>query len=144
MTEEQPLTIDEKEAVFKYLSESPSAPMPEEKHNVHTFLFRVATADDTTKVGFLTKEELGNALHTVRTYKDVGHIANHIVGSPFLAAYFNGKSEIVTSTSLSREGFLPKLAVTQTRNVADITKIKKQNSGWFKKEKKDEDEGMQT
>ena len=38
---------------------------------------------------------------------------------------------VITSTSLSREGFLVKQATTQTRQIADISKKRKVNKGWF-------------
>ena len=140
MTEEES-GINEEE-MYKYLMQSQSAPTAEEKHNVHTFLFRVATADDTTKVGYLKEEELGKPTHPVRSYKEYALIADKIINNPFIASFFAAESENTTATSLSREGFLDKLAITQTRQVADITKTKKENKGWFKSkgDNKEEDD----
>ena len=38
----------------------------EGKHNVHTFLTNVVTAKDTTKLGYLKDEEIGNMTNPVR------------------------------------------------------------------------------
>ena len=115
------------------------ASSPEGKHNVHTFLHNIATAKDTTKIGFLKEEEIGLPKNPVRTYKTLASIAGSIMDNEDLANYFNNKSEILTSTSLSREGFLDKLAVVQRRELADVTsKPRKENKGWFKPKDKQE------
>ena len=141
--EEQPLTTQEKDMLYQYLSQSQSAPLPDEKYNVHVFLHRVATADDTTKVGFLKHEEIGNPQYPTRSLKDFQLIAEDIIGNKYIAEHFKKQSEIVTSTSLSEEGFLVRQATTQTRQVADVTRRKKPNKGWFKKKDKDEEERPQ-
>lgn len=129
---EQDLTETEKEQIREALGYG--AVMPEEKHNVHSFLNKVATADDTTKVGNLSEEELGNPSKTLRTYKEASLIASAIMGNQNIADYFNKKAEIITSTSLSKNAKLINLAVIQKRIVEDETKMeKKTNPGWFKK-----------
>jgi len=140
MTEEKELSVEEKEAVFDYLSKNQSFPTPEEKYNVHLFLHRVATADDTTKVGNLKEEELGTPRHPLRASKEFALISEKIIGNDFFKEYFEKESEILTSTSLSKEGFLIKQATTQTKQVADVTKKRKLNAGWFKKKEENENE----
>ena len=105
----------------------------DQKQNVHTFLHNVATADDTTKLGFLTPEEIGQPKNPVRTFKNMALVSSSIMDNKDLQDYFLAKSEILTSTSLSREGFLTKLAVVTRRELADVTKSKKENKSWFKK-----------
>lgn len=128
------LTPEEKEELQKYLG-SYGAPTPDPKHNVHTFLDMIARAKDTSKLGNLKDEELGIMSHTVRANKVAHLIANEIIGDKELADYYAKKSEITTATSLSRGGFLPKLAVITKKEstVADLTPEKKENKGWFKK-----------
>jgi len=111
------------------------ASIPDQKQNVHTFLHNVATADDTTKLGFLNEDEIGAPKNPVRTFKNMALISKSIMDNMDLQDYFIAKSEILTSTSLSREGFLTKLAVVTKREIADVTKSgkKKSNSSWFKK-----------
>ena len=134
MSEEEPTN----EEMWKALSDSgQSFPMSEEKYNVHLFLHRVATADDTTKVGFLKEEEIGMPTNHIRGLKEFALISEKIIDNKFFKDYFLAESENVTATSLSREGFLVKQATTQTKRLADVTKTKKQNKGWFSK--KDDD-----
>ena len=53
----------------------------------------------------------------------------------YYGEYFRRKGEILTSTSLSKNAKLITLAITsmQKREMADTTKPKKVNKGWFKK-----------
>lgn len=113
--------------------------LPDAKQNVHTFLHNVATADDTTKLGFLKDEEIGNMTNPTRAYKHLALFANEIMNKPSLQSYFLANSEIMTSTSLSRQGFLVDRAVVQKRELKDTTmKPRKENSSWFKKKDKGE------
>lgn len=129
MSEE--LTDDESKSLKEYLGFG--APVPEEKHNVHSFLNRVATSTDTTKIGNLTIEEIGMPRLTLRTYKDLSLIAGKIMGNKFLSDYYAAQAEILTSTSLSKDGKLINLAVIQKRQIEDTTKPRKENKGMFKK-----------
>ena len=110
------------------------APIPEEKYNVHSFLFRVATADDTTKLGNLTAEEVGIPNITLRANKELALISNKIMDNVYYSDYYTAKGEILTSTSLSKDAKLLTLAVVQKRVIEDATKpLRKENTGWFKK-----------
>ena len=134
MAEEQ-LSEQEKELIKEIAGYGGAA--PEGKHNVHTFLFNVATAEDTTKLGNLTPQELGNLDNPVRAYKHLASFANDIMDKPELSKYFGFQSEIATSTSLSKEGFLVSKATESVRKVGDITKKPmKENKGWFSKKEK--------
>lgn len=117
------------------------APQPEPKHNVHTFLWNVATSEDTTKTGYLKDEEVGIPIHPLRAVKEFALISDDIIGNEFIMNYFRKEAEIITSTSLSRDGFLDKLATTTTKQIADITKHRKPNKSWFKKSDNKEEEG---
>jgi len=125
-----------------------NAPTPDDKHNVHTFLFNVATAQDTTKIGNLKDDkqesELGSPEHTVRGCKDMALISNKIMGNEFFKEYFELEAENTLATSLSREGFLVRQATVQTKQVADITKRRKVNKGWFGSKKIEETGGDTT
>jgi hypothetical protein len=116
--------------------------VPESKQNVHTFLHNVATAEDTTKLGNLKEEEIGSLSNPIRSYKHLALFARGIMKKEELANFFNSNSEIVTSTSLSREGFLVDRAVVQKRELRDTTKRNRvQNKSWFKKKDDNSGEG---
>lgn len=110
---------------------------PDPKSNVHTFLRSVAESKDTTKTGFLKEEELGNLTLTVRADKELELISREIMKNTFFADFFAKESEITTSTSLSREAKLLELAVVTRREMADVTKPKKENKGWFGRKEKE-------
>ena len=136
MPEEDNLTPEEQEELKQLLGGT--APVADEKHNVHTFISKVLVAKDTTKVGNLKEEEIGMMRNPVRSYKEMQLFANSVMHSPQLADYFGNESEITTSTSLSRQAALLKFATTSTRQIGDITKARKESSSWFKKKDKPE------
>ena len=116
-----------------------TTPLPEEKHNVYTFLTNVAISQDTTKIGNLTPDELGMPSLPLRSDKSLALWSIKVMDNPFFDDFFNSEAEITTSTSLSKNGFLVDRAVLQRREIADITKPKKENKGWFhKKDTKEE------
>lgn len=106
----------------------------QEKSNTHTFFTRVIQNDETIKTGNVSDEELGNPQLTVRGAKELELFSKDIYLDESWADYFNKMAEIATSTSLSKEGFLLKLSVTNKKELADVTpKEKKKNKGWFRK-----------
>jgi len=132
----EPLT--DEQAILKIANAmKDNAPTQEDKHNVHKFLFDVVMAKDSTKIGNLQVDkeinELGTPEHTVRGSKSMELIADKIMDNDYFKGYFEQEVEDTLATSLSREGFLIKSAVTQTKQIADITRRKKTNKGWFKK-----------
>jgi len=136
MDEQPPISEAEKQELKDLLGVG--APVPEEKHNVHSFLYKVATSDDTTKLGNLTEEELGLPSKNLRTYKEMALIGYKLMDNETLGDYYTSKSEIITATSLSKNAKLINLAVITKRVVEDETKERKENKGWFKSKDKDE------
>lgn len=137
---DESLTMEEQEELQKLLGGT--APVPDEKHNVHTFISKVLTTKDTTKVGNLKEEEIGMLRNPVRSYKSMELFSNDIMHNDHLAKYFAMESEIATSTSLSRAATLLRFATTTNKNMADMTKQKKENSSWFKKKEKTDEGGI--
>jgi len=130
-------TSDEEELkkLAQYMKEN--APSPEDKQNAFTFLTNVTIAKDTTRLGNLIDDEklneLGIPKHSLRGFKEFARISSEIIQSEFLTNYFNLGSANITETSLSRGGFLVRQATTQVKQVADVTKRRVSNKGWFKK-----------
>ena len=81
------MSVEEAEEVMKNLGGL--APIPEEKHNAHSFLYSVATSEDTTKVANLTTEEVGLAKLPVRTYKELALFCKEIANMDFMSDYFD-------------------------------------------------------
>lgn len=106
----------------------------EQKQNVQTFFKDIIQADDTTRTGNLELEELGYANLPLRSSKELELFCEDIWKQKDWADFFKKQGEINTSTSLSKDAILIKLAVTKKSEVADVTpKSKKPNKGWFKK-----------
>ena len=138
--------ITDEEAIMKIAAAmKDNAPSQEEKQNVHTFLFNVVTAKDTTKIGNLRDDkeynELGFPNWTVRGSLDMARISGMVMDNEFFEGYFKQAAEDALATSLSRNGFLIKAAVTQVKSVSDSTKRRKVNKGWFGKKDIEESGG---
>ena len=117
---------------------SGTTPLPDEKNNVFTFLNNVAKSEDTTKLGNLKEEELGTPILPLRSDKSLSLWSGDVMENQFLKNFFLKEAEITTSTSLSKDGFLSKLAVLNKKEIADVTKPKKINRGWFGHKKEEE------
>lgn len=135
--EDQPIEpeMTEAEIAERLSSLVGTTPSAEERQNVHTFLHNVAVAKDTTKTGNLTDEEIGIPTLPSRTYKELELFCRDVADMDYYADYFAKKGEILTSTSLSKNAKLITLAISslQKREMADVTKPRKENKGWFKK-----------
>lgn len=143
---EQEQELSDDEVIMKIAAAmKDNTPTAEDKQSVHTFLFNVATAEDTTKVGNLRDDkemnELGNPSHNVRGSLELARISELIMDNKIFTNWFKKEAEEILATSLSREGFLIKQATTQTKQVADITKRRKINKGWFGSKKTEESGG---
>ena len=137
MVEEQ-LTPEEQQLLEEAIKSYGPA-QPEEKHNVHVFLNKVATSNDTTKTGNLTSEEIGFTPYSLRTYKKLALTSEKLCNDDIWADYFKANGEILTATSLSKDAKLITLAVIQRRELADVTsQPRKENKGWFKKGEKEQ------
>lgn len=111
-----------------------TTPRADDKVNAHTFLTKVAEADDTTKTGNLNEIELGMLPQTHRSFKELSLISGEIMQNQYFKNYFQREAEILTSTSLSKNAKLIELAVVQRREFSkDIKPPRKPSSSWFKK-----------
>ena len=146
MSEEQNEGLSDEEAIMKIAQAmKDNSPSQDEKTNVHTFLNEVVKAEDNTKVGNLKRDkdldEVGRPSYHVRGAKEMSLISKDIMGNKFFQDFFEQEAQNTLSTSLSVEGFLVKQATTQTKQVADATRRRKINKGWFGSEKIEEQGG---
>ena len=138
----EPLTEEEMLALEKLY------PREEEKQNIFAFFKKVIAMKDTTKTAFLVENvktgerELGFARIPVRTHQELSLYAE-LMGNTWMQDAFFRESQITLATSLSREGFLDKLAVTQKREMDSKNRmvIPQENKGWFKSKSKTEEQG---
>jgi len=115
-----------------------TVPTGEGHANTHTFLAHVVKTDDTTRVGNLTKEEVGEPRLPLRTYKDLALFCSDVANMDYFSKYFLAKAEIITSTSLSKNAKLINLAVVTRKELADVSDKpeRKENRGWFRRKNK--------
>jgi hypothetical protein len=147
MNEQQEMTEDE--ALMKLAQAmKDNVGGSDDKHNIHTFLDKIARAKDTTKVGNLrvdkNLDELGLPVNTFRGLKEMEIIADKIMDNKFFSDFFRREAEDIMASSLSREGFLVRQGTTQTKQVADITKKRKISKGFLGKERIEEQGGDTT
>ena len=117
--------------------DSYGSPEPEKKESVFKFFKEILSLPDTTRIGNLNSTELGITRLGVRHYKELGIYAE-AEGLDKVADYLYAKAENITSTSMSRKGFWPKLFVTQIKKEQKVTQ-KETKKGWFGKKTPDED-----
>jgi len=130
---EEELTEAQAEAMLRSFAEQKETPV--------SFFTKVITNDDSSKIGNLSEEELGSPQIPVRTSQELGLFCNEVCNEKEFGEYFNKKAEIILSTSLSKEGFLLRQVGTNRKEIADVTPRRKENSGWFKRKNKQENQG---
>jgi len=130
MDDEEDLTPEEVEALedigYGY-------PKKKEEQNIFAFFKRVINMPETTRTSNLTADELGFVKIPLRTNLSIALYCKQM-GLMGLGSHFEKEAHITSDSSLSKDGFLDKLAVTQKREME--TKTRKQtvaNKGWFKK-----------
>jgi len=131
MAEDRNITEKEAQDLVRHFNEQSSG--------VHSFLTSVVRTDDTTKLGNLKEEEIGTPRISLRGLKELQLFSKEIAEENEWADYFGKLAEIQTSTSLSEKALLSRLAVTQKKELADMSPqqtAKKKNSGWFKSKNK--------
>lgn len=110
----------------KEYQEGYEEPQADERQNQHSFLHKAAfDAGDTVKTTFLTQEELGRPLFSVRFLLKLKTIARHYIDplctelelDPHkdnkIAIYFQDETENISSSGMSNEGFAMNLNVTK-------------------------------
>lgn len=140
MTEENQQEMSDEEAILKIAQAmKDNTPSSDEKQNVHTFLINVVQGENierVAKTGNLRDDndlnELGIPQWNVRGAMAMARIAKMLMNNTFYQEYFESQAKETLATSLSREGFLDRLATIQTKQVADITKRTTKNKGMFK------------
>jgi len=109
-----------------------------EEKGIDNFFLEIIREDDTTKVGNLTKEELGIPMLPVRTLKELEYDSRLIPSMSAFVNYFKAQSENILATSLSRDGFLIKARITQKKELIDKDKRKERTKGLFGKKGEEE------
>jgi len=99
------------------------APSPQKKEDLYSLFWKVLRIKDSSKVGNLSKEELGMFDIPVRELMKI-RLLSYSLGHKYFGDYFSHQAEIILSTSASKEGWLPELFVS---NKQVKTKTRKYN-----------------
>lgn len=118
------------------------SPTPEIKETIFRFFRDLLNFPKSWKVGNLSNVELGQSKLGVRHYLELAQYAE-AEGLNIVADYFRGKADIVSSTSMSRKGFLPQLFVTQIKKEQKLKEPLPEKKGWFAKKTEGEYEQQQ-
>lgn len=95
-------------------------PDPPTKDSIYKFFRELLQKEDSSKIGNVKKEELGNLRLTIRSYRNIANFCG-IMKLNTWSDWAASKGEITLATSLSRDGFLPKLFVTQIKQEKKVT-----------------------
>jgi len=90
-------------------------PQADPVYNQHAIISKSIDNSETLKTTFLSSQELGRPLFSVRFMLDLQKIAEH-QDLPRIAKYFEDKIRNITHSGMSNEGFVMNLAVTQKRD----------------------------
>ena len=97
------------------------SPTPQSKEDLYSLFWKVVKTNDSSKVGNLSKEELGSLDLTVRDCQRISLIAEKL-GHPAFGKFFKAQGEITLATSSSKDASLVNLFISQQKF---MTKTKK-------------------
>ena len=106
-------------------------PRPPSKDTIFKFFRYIIGLDDSSKIGNLSKTELGDPKLSVRDWQSISKYAE-AENLPQVSRYLMGQGEITLATSSSYKGFLAKLFVTQIKREQKATPGEPKK-GWFQK-----------
>lgn len=89
-------------------------PAYEKKDDLFSLFWKMVNKSDSSKIANLSKQELGMLNLPVRDCQKIALLATTL-GHKGFAEFFLAQAEIISSTSLSKGGFLPQIVVTSRR-----------------------------
>lgn len=89
-------------------------PAYEKKDDLFSLFWKMVNKADSSKIANLSKQELGMLNLSVRDCQKIALLATTLKHNGF-ANFFLAQAEIISSTSLSKGGFLPQIVVTSRR-----------------------------
>ena len=131
ITNEEIEQLEEELKKLESKDTSYGSPKPSEKDSQFKFFRDILRIEDTTRVGNLSAQELGLTKLGVRHYQEIAAYAN-AEGLNIVSDYLNLKSQIISSTSMSKKGFWAELFVTMIKREKK-DKPKEEKKKWFAK-----------
>ena len=110
-----------------------SLPEKEDKQSILSFFNKVIGMTDNTKTGNVSIDELGEVKLPIRTNLELHNYCS-TMGMKGLSDYFIRRAQIISGSSLSKDGFLDQLIVTQKKEseIKRKTSSTAQKKNWFK------------
>jgi hypothetical protein len=111
-------------------------PQAEQKDNIFRFFRHILDTYDTTRIARLRDNELGASRLGVRHWQEIATFSK-AMNLDKVSDYCNARSQIISATSMSRDGFWAQLFVTQIKKEHKLGTQAPQKKGLFWR-KKDE------
>jgi hypothetical protein len=96
-------------------------PIQKEQQGLYQTLWKMIQRRDSTKIANLQKVELGDVDITVRGAQHLSKLGD-IFGNPLYADFYKAHAEISLATSMSRDGWLGELFISQKKFSAKTKK----------------------
>lgn len=119
-------------------SNDPYLPDKPEKDSFYRFARDMLDKKDSTKIANVQKNELGTPKITLRAYQDLALYAQ-AEGLDKVSEYLYNKGEVISKTSMGKEGFWAKLLVTQIKKETKTSESPKKAKRWFSWGRKDDE-----
>lgn len=87
------------------------SPSPMRKDDLYSLFWKVIKIRDSSKVGHLSKEELGMLQISVRDLQRI-RLLSYALGHKYFGDFWADQAEIILATSSSKDGWLPELFVS--------------------------------
>jgi hypothetical protein len=98
------------------------APSPIRKDDLYSLFWKVIKIQDSSKVGHLSKEELGMFNISVRDLQKI-KLLSYALGHKHFGDFWAKQAEIVLATSSSKDGWLPELFVSSKQQKTKSRRI---------------------
>jgi len=102
------------------------APSQSRRDDLYSLFWKVIKTQDSSKVGNLSRDELGMLNISVRDLQRIFLLSLQL-GHPTFGKFWLSQSEIILSTSSSKEGWLPELFVSSKSERKKTRKYNTQN-----------------
>jgi len=140
MVEEELTPEEEQELTELFGEKGYGYPTLEEKQNIYAYFKKVIAMPFNIKTANINKDEMGMIQLPVRSLLGLSLYCKSMGMSGF-SHYFKNEAQIILGSSLSFEGFLDKLAVTQKKESEIKTRrLSQPKRGFFGKKKRPEEE----
>lgn len=109
-------TIDDQQELMEAQANQLEASYPSQKEesSLYALFWKVLKNKDSTKVGNLKKNEIGDLGISVRDAQKLGMLG-HLFGHSTFGDFFFNVAEITNSTSMARDGWFTELFVSQKK-----------------------------